>query len=371
MVYLDGVFQSNVTKGTQAFTASSLTAGTQHTIGTRTVGATGLVNNTWVNSTARTNPGIPSISLINPAKASPGGAGFMLTVEGSGFNSGSIVKWNGADRATAFVSTTRLTASIPASDLSPAGTASITVFNPPPGGGTSNTRIFRITTGDTTISTIGVFRNGIWYLRNSNTGGFADLAFTFGVMGDKPVTGDWTGIVKHNPGVFRNGVWYLRNSNTGGPGEQSFIFGQAGDVPVTGDWTGTGIDTPGVFRNGVWYLRNSNTGGPADLTFIFGQSGDIPVVGDWTGAGKDTIGVFRNGVWYLRNSNANGNPDSIVLFGSAGDYPVTGDWTGTGRDTVGVFRAGTFFLRNSNTNGFADIMFNYGQSGDIPKTGNW
>ena len=39
MVYLDGKFQTNVTKGVQTYTASSLTPGTQHTIATRTCGS--------------------------------------------------------------------------------------------------------------------------------------------------------------------------------------------------------------------------------------------------------------------------------------------------------------------------------------------
>jgi len=42
--------------------------------------------------------------------------------------------------------------------------------------------------------TIGVFRNGVFYLRNSNTNGFADLAFTYGQPGDVPVVGDWNGM---------------------------------------------------------------------------------------------------------------------------------------------------------------------------------
>jgi len=48
------------------------------------------------------------------------------------------VRWNGADRATTYVSPTQLTAVIPATDVATAGSARVTVFNPPPGGGTSN-----------------------------------------------------------------------------------------------------------------------------------------------------------------------------------------------------------------------------------------
>ncbi len=56
MVYLDGEFKENVPKGHQAYTASSLCPDTSYVISTRTVSKTGLVNQTWVNSTARTAP---------------------------------------------------------------------------------------------------------------------------------------------------------------------------------------------------------------------------------------------------------------------------------------------------------------------------
>ena len=57
MVYLDGVWRTNVTKGIQLYSATGLAADTQHIIGTRTVDTTGNVNASWVNHTARTAPG--------------------------------------------------------------------------------------------------------------------------------------------------------------------------------------------------------------------------------------------------------------------------------------------------------------------------
>ena len=87
------------------------------------------------------NP-VPAISSLSPASATSGGVAFTLTVNGSNFVSNSTVQWNGADRATAFVSTTQLTATILAADISTAGTAAVTVFNPAPGGGTSGALTF-------------------------------------------------------------------------------------------------------------------------------------------------------------------------------------------------------------------------------------
>src|SRR5215469_8191047 len=82
----------------------------------------------------------PVLSSISPAAASAGGAAFTLTATGSNFTNSSIVQVNGAGRTTTFVSSTQLTAAIPASDIAAAGTPSITVFTPAPGGGTSAAR---------------------------------------------------------------------------------------------------------------------------------------------------------------------------------------------------------------------------------------
>ena len=90
-----------------------------------------------------TNP-VPVISGISPSSRRAGRSAFILTVNGSRFRPDSLVRWNGSDRTTTFVSPTRLTAAIPASDTATAGTAQVTVFTPAPGGGVSNARIFAI-----------------------------------------------------------------------------------------------------------------------------------------------------------------------------------------------------------------------------------
>ncbi len=54
MVYLDGKFRKNVTKGTGQYTAAILPPNSVHTISTHTVDKRGNINQTWVNHTART-----------------------------------------------------------------------------------------------------------------------------------------------------------------------------------------------------------------------------------------------------------------------------------------------------------------------------
>ena len=86
----------------------------------------------------------PTLNSISPSSTPVGGLGFVLTVNGTGFINSSVVRWNGTDRTTTFVSSTQLQVAIPASDLVNAGTAQVTVFNPAPVGGTSNSRTFTI-----------------------------------------------------------------------------------------------------------------------------------------------------------------------------------------------------------------------------------
>src|SRR5262249_56442780 len=84
------------------------------------------------------------LTSLTPGGAPTGSAAITLTATGSSFVAASVVRWNGADRPTTFVSGTQLTAAIPASDLAASGTAQVTVFTPAPGGGTSSALPFTI-----------------------------------------------------------------------------------------------------------------------------------------------------------------------------------------------------------------------------------
>ena len=79
---------------------------------------------------------IPTISTIAPSIVATGGPTFTMTVTGTNYVLGSVVNLNGNARLTTFVDASHLLASIPATDLTTAGSSAITVTNPA-GGGTS------------------------------------------------------------------------------------------------------------------------------------------------------------------------------------------------------------------------------------------
>jgi hypothetical protein len=110
-----------------------------------------------------TNPNpIPAVTLLNPTFMGAGGPTFVLSVNGSGFIGTSQVQWNGVSRATTLVSSTELQAQITAEDIATTGTASVTVFNPAPGGGTSGALTFKISTPFTMTTLSQTANDLIW-----------------------------------------------------------------------------------------------------------------------------------------------------------------------------------------------------------------
>jgi Tol biopolymer transport system component len=86
--------------------------------------------------------GVPSVTALSSSAGIAGQGEFTLTVRGTRFTEASVVRWNGSDRATTYVDGGMLRATILGSDVATAGTASLAVFNPPPGGGVSGTLSF-------------------------------------------------------------------------------------------------------------------------------------------------------------------------------------------------------------------------------------
>ena len=139
------------TNGTTPTTSSTVYSGaipvasteTLEAIATATGYSTSAVATAAYTISIPTNP-IPAISGISPAFTNAGGAVFTLTINGSGFIASSTVYWGASTLTTTYVSATQLTAQVPAADTATAGTISITVQTPAPGGGTSNAWQFEV-----------------------------------------------------------------------------------------------------------------------------------------------------------------------------------------------------------------------------------
>jgi len=94
----------------------------------------------------------PVITSLDPATAIAGAGSFELTVNGANFVSGgSVVRVNGSNRFTTFVSTSKLKATIQSNDTQNAGTLSITVFA---SNRTSNTVTLSVLPNDPHIDTL-------------------------------------------------------------------------------------------------------------------------------------------------------------------------------------------------------------------------
>jgi uncharacterized protein (TIGR03437 family) len=94
----------------------------------------------------------PRLASLEPGQGITGSASLKLRVLGADFTSGSMVRWNGADRPTTMVNSVELFANLSAADLADSGNAEITVFTPGPGGGTSRPMAFAVAPCSYTLS---------------------------------------------------------------------------------------------------------------------------------------------------------------------------------------------------------------------------
>ena len=71
-----------------------------------------------------------ALTNLSPTSATAGSPAFVLTISGTGFLSGAIVRWNGSALATEFLNPTQLTASVPAELIAAGGSGTVVVVNP-------------------------------------------------------------------------------------------------------------------------------------------------------------------------------------------------------------------------------------------------
>jgi Tol biopolymer transport system component len=187
---------------------------------------------------------VPSISAISPDTAPAGGATFTLTVTGKNFVFGGAVVWNGSPQSTLFINGNKLQVTVSPSLISLPGTDTVQVFNPPPGGGFSNSVNFTVKPVTSPVPTITSIQP-----TGTSVGG---SGLTMVVNGTNFVP---TSIV----------TWNGQNLSTSYANANQI----AGAVP------GTLIETPGTIKIAV---LNPPPGGGLSLTVPFNVNNPPPTV---------------------------------------------------------------------------------------------
>jgi hypothetical protein len=347
-------------------------------------------------SLAQSNPQPLLYPSLSPVSTSPGGPAFTLTVGGFGFVPGAVVQWNGSPRTTTFVSSSSLQAAINASDIATAGTAFITVLNPAPGGGTSNSVFFSVTTPEDTISLAldsssfssstagdpiviadfngdGILdvlasetvsgRAVVAFYQSNGNGTFQPPVYTPTYFGASSfLVGDLNGDGK--PDVIISGYSGFSPAslvllNNGDGSFKQISASPYGSPVVLGDFTGDGnLDAIAEvcslgFCNIDISVGDGKGGFPHWHYIDADYSGSIEgsmVVGDFNGDGKLDFAV-SDGLLFFGNGDGTFQ-DPITVPNMTGNYMLAADLNGDGNlDLVVTEREGGFCVLLGNGNG--------------------
>jgi len=291
------------------------------------------------------NP-IPTIQVLFPNSIPAGEQSFQLQVAGpypgSNFVTGSVVRWNSSDRPTTSDAINGLVAQISASDIAAAGTAAVTVFNPGPGGGSSNALTFTITTGSVDPQSIALDPTGKFaYVMDGGSDGDGGYVSMYTI---NPTTGALASI---GPPVstYGYGVYYGSGVNAGSVavdplGKFAYIT-NAGDVYDYGDCADGSV---------AIYAINATTGALTSTGTINGNCPGLclpsSVVVDPSGrlayVANGGGGVPFNVAMYTINSTTGaltsigtipaGTDPISVAVDPAGKFVYVANWTGYDTD---------------------------------------
>ena len=284
---------------------------------------------------------VPVTTDLSPDSKIAGSGAFTLMVTGSNFVNGtSIVKWNGSNRTTTFVSATQLSASIPASDITASGSAQITVAN---GAAVSNPQTFTIDlAGVPSLSLSAGSLNGF-----STVTGTASSAATYTISGVN-LTADVSVTAPSNFEISTNGISYAGSLNllrTGNnlTGQPLTIYSRATASAPAGIYSGTithtctGATTKLVAVSAT-VLATQPTNPATAVSFTGVTSSTFTV--NWTnGNGNRRIVLIRaagavnaspiDGISYISSSSFGngseiGTGNFVVYSGTSNSVIVTG-----------------------------------------------
>lgn len=178
--------------------ASAPTFSANNTTGAYSVSATSGAASASFNLT-NLNP-VPALTALSPSSVVAGSGGFTLTLTGTGFVPGMQVIWSGQANLPATVNLpTSATANIPAGYVDFAGTPSVSLINPGPGGGSSGALTLTVTPSTTVTS---LADSGAGSLRQVIADAPANSTITFGVTGTITLT---SGVINIGQNLTLNG----------------------------------------------------------------------------------------------------------------------------------------------------------------------
>ena len=182
----------------------------------------------------------PAIALLNPASVIAGGGTFTLAVNGSGFDSGTVVKWMGTALPTVFVSTTQLLATVDGSLIAAPGSATVTVLSargtsapsslvivPSPG---ATFTLQRVTTTPPPLTGCGSVPPAVSFFLATDT---VYLYFNATIATSDSLTYDW---VTPNGGVVAGSTWPPTSGFLCFDNARSLVLNSLGLSQVNGVW---------------------------------------------------------------------------------------------------------------------------------------
>ena len=264
------------------------------------------------------NP-VPVLLALTPSSATGGGAGVPLILGGQSFVASSVVRWNGGDRPTTFVSATELHASLASTDRTATGTALVT---PGPGGGTSVPLVFTVTQPAAEVildnGQPGTSFTGTWAVSSDPTSFGADSLVSAGVDVD---TFRWSPTIPATS-TYTVSVWW-----TSAPTRSTtvrYTVSYAGGTRV--------FTVDQQFGGGQWQLLGT-------FPFTSGTAGSVEVSGASGKVSADAVRFVPAGVAGALTVTKVGTGSGTVTSAPAGIY--------CGTDCSEIYGNGTVVILTS------------------------
>ena len=218
----------------------------------------------------------------------------------------------------------------------------------------------------------------------------------FGLAGETPLTGDFTGDGRDDIVTFAHGplddvyVAPSTGSAFGASAKWHDRFALSGEIPAVGDVNGDGRDDIVTFTRGalgdVWVGLSTGTSFGAGLKWHdwFAPGEEFPALGDVNGDGLDDLITFTRGGTgdvYVALSNGSGFGPGVKWhdwFSVGAEQPRVADFNGDGRDDIATFTvnaAADVFVALSNGSSFAGTEQKwhdfFGVAGEFPYVGDF